>query len=254
LNPYFDVLTKTEGIVLKTLPYTEANQIVTFLTLKTGIVKAYAKSSRKTKSRFGSSLEPFTHSLITLWGKEQSMPKITQSDILRPFQKLRENYQDFVHASRIAEIIITAIPEGAANQKLFLFILNILNLLESSDLNQKDAVYLTSQIRLLSVLGYAPRLKGCGKCSVKSYFFYPRAGTILCRKGAGNQSAAKELPLKVTAKTIHFYSHSIGWPIQTSGRLKPSRETVTELSALLDAHITYILSKRLHTSDFLAGV
>ncbi|MEF9438370.1 MAG: DNA repair protein RecO, partial [Candidatus Mariimomonas ferrooxydans] len=150
------MLTRTEGIVLKTLEYSEADLIVTHLTLAKGITKTFAKSPRKTKSRFGSSLEPLTHARISLWGKEQSMPKLTQSDILNPFQALRENIKDFVYMSKLAEILISLIPEGIPNYKVYIFFLNMMNLLESSGQKQKDVLYLISQIRLLVLLGYAP--------------------------------------------------------------------------------------------------
>ncbi len=102
------MLTRTEGIVLKTQKYGEADLIVTYLTSDRGIIKTFAKSPRKTKSRFGSSLEPLTHSKLSLWGKEQSaMPKITQSDIINSFCQIRENYQDFLNVSKLTEILIS---------------------------------------------------------------------------------------------------------------------------------------------------
>jgi len=248
------VLTRTEGIVLKTLEYSEADLIVTHLTLAKGITKTFAKSPRKTKSRFGSSLEPLTHARISLWGKEQSMPKLTQSDILSPFQTLRENIKDFVYMSKLAEILISLIPEGIPNYKVYIFFLNMMNLLESSGQKQKDVLYLISQIRLLELLGYAPRLKGCGKCGVKSLDFYPGSGTILCRKCAFTRPGDDTAPIRVTDKVIKFYSHGIGWPVYTSTRLRPSVETISGLSALLDEHLNHLLNKRLLTSEFLAKV
>jgi DNA repair protein RecO (recombination protein O) len=47
------MLHRTEGIVLKTTPFGEADLIVTYLTRDCGILKTFAKSPRKIKSRFG---------------------------------------------------------------------------------------------------------------------------------------------------------------------------------------------------------
>ena len=68
------MLKRTEGIVLRTFPFGEADLIVTHLTPDLGIIKSFAKSSRKTRSRFGSSLEPLTRSRISLFGKEDAVP------------------------------------------------------------------------------------------------------------------------------------------------------------------------------------
>jgi DNA repair protein RecO (recombination protein O) len=260
------VLTVTEGIVLKTQGYAEADLIITYLTLNRGIIKIFAKSPRKTKSRFGSSLEPLTHAKITLVGKEQSMPRLIQSDILKSFQQLRENFHDFINILKLAEILISLTPEGAPNKKLFLFFLNIMNLIESLNpvrriafsngvnQKQKDSLYLISQIHLLVLLGYAPRLKGCGRCGAKSFDFYPDSGTTLCKKCAIARTEKNISPIKITGNIVKFYSHCIGWPIQTSIRLKPPKEIISTLSALLEEHLNHLLNRRLMTSEFLTKV
>ncbi|MEF9475877.1 MAG: DNA repair protein RecO, partial [Candidatus Mariimomonas ferrooxydans] len=206
------MLTRTEGIVLKTKEYTEADLIVTYLTPSKGIVNTFAKSPRKTKSRFGSSLEPLTHAKISLWGKEQSMPKITQSDILNSFHEIRENLQDFAKTSKLVEILISLIPAGIPNKNFFLFFLNIMGTLKSCAQKQKDALYLISQIRLLAVLGYAPQLTGCGRCNAKSLDFYADSGTTLCKKCAATQLGTNKIPIKITVRTVNFYSHCINSP------------------------------------------
>ena len=163
------MLKRTEGIVLKTIIFGEADLIATYLTYDFGLIKVFAKSPRKIKSRFGSSLEPFTYAKIGLFGKEQSMQKIVQSDIIKPFHRLREDFNDFINISKLAEILISLTPENFPSRKLFLYFLKTMGLLESSSRQQKNILYLTSQIHLLTLLGYAPRLNGCGKCGA-AYF------------------------------------------------------------------------------------
>ncbi|HDH06400.1 MAG TPA: DNA repair protein RecO [Nitrospirae bacterium] len=243
------MLTRTEGIVLKTQKYGEADLIATYLTSDKGIINAFAKSPRKTKSRFGSSLEPLTHAKISLWGKEQSLPRITQSDITNSFRQIRENYRDFVNISKLVEILISLTPAGIPNTRLFSFFLNILHIVKSSEHELKDALHLITRIRLLAMIGYAPRLKGCGKCGEKSLDFYPDSGTTLCGKCAVTPDRAGKPFMRINNKVIHFYTHSIEWPINISNRLKPGRDTLYGLSGLLDKHLTYLLSKKLQSSD-----
>jgi DNA repair protein RecO (recombination protein O) len=249
------VLTRTEGIVLKTQKYGEADLIVTYLTSDKGIIKAFAKSPRKTKSRFGSSMEPLTHAKISLWGKEQAaLPKITQSDIINSFHKVRENFHDFISISKLAEMLMALIPENIPNKRLFAFFLNILHTIKSSEQESKDALHLITQIRLLATIGYAPRLKGCGRCGGEGLNFYPASGTILCSKCAGTPVGEGRSFMRVHDNTVRFYMHSIEWPIHISNRLKPHQVILSELSTLLDKHLTYLLSKKLQSTEFLAGV
>ncbi len=246
------MLTRTEGIVLKTHNYGEADLIVTYLTSDKGIIKGFAKSPRKAKSRFGSSLEPLTHARISLWGKEQSsLPKITQSDIINSFHKLRDNYSDFVSISKLTEILISMTPEGIPNKRIFSFFFNILTFIQSSGDEQKDALHIIARIRLLAVIGYAPRLNSCGKCGGKSLDFYPDSGTTLCRKCAATPGDnTGKAYMKINNKVIHFYTHSIEWPINISNRLRPNEQTLSEINGLLDRHLGYLLSKKLRSSEF----
>lgn len=243
------MLIKTEGIVLKTRRYGEADLIVTFLTPSKGIINTFAKSSRKTGSRFGSSLEPLTYSKISLWGKEQSMPKVTQSDIIDSFHALRENYNDFINASRLAEMLISLTPSETPGNKAFPFFLDALKFLKSSGENPKNALYLVTQIRLLAMMGYAPRLKNCGRCGKEGRLFFTSAGSVLCNTCA--PKPAKEPPLKISGKTATFYIHCIEWPVKTISRLKPREDVLSELSGLIEKHVSHLLSKRLMTSEYL---
>ena len=52
---------RDDGVVLRTQKLGEADRIITLLTRQNGRVRAVAKGVRRTKSRFGARLEPFTH-------------------------------------------------------------------------------------------------------------------------------------------------------------------------------------------------
>ena len=53
-----------KGVVLRTYKLGESDRIVVLLTEANGKVRAVAKGVRKTKSRFGSRLEPFTELIL----------------------------------------------------------------------------------------------------------------------------------------------------------------------------------------------
>ncbi|RJR21059.1 MAG: DNA repair protein RecO [Nitrospiraceae bacterium] len=164
---------------------------------------------------------------------------------------MRENYNDYVSISKLVEILISLMPSGIPNKRLFSFFLNILHTVRASDSQSRDALHLITQIRLLAAIGYAPRLKGCGRCGNESLDFYPDSGTTLCSRCAVTPEKAGKPFMRINNKVIHFYMHSIEWPIHISNRLKPAPQTLTELSGLLDKHLTFLLSKKLKSSEFL---
>src|SRR5919202_5542539 len=87
-------LYKEQGIVLRTMNLGEADRIVTVLTQGTGKVRAVAKGIRKTRSKFGARLDPFTHVDLLLYrGRELDI--VTQADIITPFREVRADYRRF---------------------------------------------------------------------------------------------------------------------------------------------------------------
>ena len=78
------VLYRDEAIVLRTHKLGEADRIVTLLTRQHGRVRAVAKGVRRTTSRFGSRLEPFTHVDLQL-AEGRNLDVITQAETIQPF-------------------------------------------------------------------------------------------------------------------------------------------------------------------------
>ena len=77
-------LYRDDGVVLRTQKLGEADRIITILGRTTGRIRAVAKGVRRTKSRFGARLEPFTHVDLMLH-TGRSLDIITQAEVIRPY-------------------------------------------------------------------------------------------------------------------------------------------------------------------------
>ncbi len=239
------MLQRTEGIVLKTNPFGEADLIVTYITKDCGIVKTFAKSPRKIKSRFGSSLEPLTFSKISFWGKEDSsLPRLVQSDIIYPFHFLRSSLSCFLKISEILELTLNFVPERDASNRVYNLLMNTLRAMEADC--QSGLLLLFYRIKLLDIAGYLPGLNGCGRCGRKGNVFYLSHGTVLCGKCSGLHDPASSLSPAV----ISLFANLIVWDLEKLDRIKPVERIVQELSALIDEHIRYITEKTLRTKTF----
>ena len=85
-------LYRDDGIVLRTQKLGEADRIITILGRTSGRIRAVAKGVRRTKSRFGARLEPFTHVDLMLH-TGRSLDIITQAEVIRPYgQPLGSDY------------------------------------------------------------------------------------------------------------------------------------------------------------------
>ncbi|NWF98774.1 MAG: DNA repair protein RecO [Nitrospirae bacterium] len=259
------MLTRTEGIVLKTLPYGEADLIVSYLTPDYGLLKTFAKSPRKIKSRFGSSLEPLTYSRISFWGKEHaSLPRLTQSDILHSFYLLRERMDYFFKIIEIIELTLNFIQEMDANKKIFLLFLDTLRLIEEDyiyikkSFNKEDAFNISRigllvnnyKVKFLKFSGFAPKIDSCGRCGNTGNNFYISQGSVLCESCVKESSVLVSGGLsmiRLSLPVIKFYNALMTWDTRKIIRIKPSMNLLEELSNVLNLHIKYIISKPLKT-------
>jgi len=244
---------RTEGIVLRTIPFGEADLIISYLTRDFGLLKTFAKSPRKTKSRFGSSLEPLTYSRIAFWGKENaSFPKLTQSDIIHPFQSIRDSLHCFLKVLEIVELTLHFIPEREENKEVYSLLLRTLYGIEENCDN--NMILLHYKIKLLKYAGYAPRLDACGRCGKNGYSFYVSQGSVLCDTCAeGSESTRTEMisPIRLTQGAVKLYSVLLTWDSSKIKKVKPSEVIVTDLSDIVEIHIKHILAKLLKSQEFI---
>jgi hypothetical protein len=92
-----------EAIVLRTHKLAEADRIITLLTRHHGVVRAVAKGVRRTTSRFGSRLEPFTHVDLQL-AVGRNLDTITQAETLAPYgAAISADYDQYTAGSVMLE-------------------------------------------------------------------------------------------------------------------------------------------------------
>lgn len=239
------MLQRTEGIVLKTNPFGEADLIVTHITKDCGIVKTFAKSPRKIKSGFGSSLEPLTYSKIAFWGREDSsLPRLVQSDIVYPFHSLRSSFNCFLKVSEIFELTINFVPERDTSNKVYSLLLDTLLSMEAD--GHAGLIMLFYKLKLLEIAGYLPGLNVCGRCGRKGNVFYLSHGTVLCGRCSQDCNSSRSLSPAVISLCINL----LGWDMNKLSRIKPAERIVQELTALIDEHVKYVTERTLRTRAF----
>ncbi|MDH4307901.1 MAG: DNA repair protein RecO, partial [Acidimicrobiia bacterium] len=90
------------GIVLRGFPFGEADRVVVLLSPTHGKLRTVAKGVRKTKSRFGGRLEPFTHVELVLF-EGRNLDTITQVEVVEAFPRLRSDLDKVTAASTMVE-------------------------------------------------------------------------------------------------------------------------------------------------------
>jgi DNA repair protein RecO (recombination protein O) len=183
-----------DGVVLRTQKLGEADRIITVLCRHSGRVRAVAKGVRRTKSRFGARLEPFTHVDMMLH-VGRSLDVISQAEVIRPYgEPLIGDYPRYTSGVAMLETAekFTPVEKEPALRHLLLLIGGLRSLGDGSHDSRLvlDAFFLRS----LAVAGYAPSLERCARCGTSaglSAFAIPAGGAVCssCRPpGAASPS------------------------------------------------------------------
>ena len=157
-------LYRDDGIVLRTQQLGEADRIITVLGRSTGRVRAVAKGIRRTKSRFGARLEPFTHVDLMLH-PGRSLDVITQAEVIRPYgQPLAGDYPRYTAGVAMLETAerFTPVEKEPALRQLLLLIGGLRALGEQD--HDSRLILDAFLLRSLAVAGYAPALEECARC------------------------------------------------------------------------------------------
>jgi DNA repair protein RecO (recombination protein O) len=169
-------LYRDDGIVLRTHKLGEADRIITILTRRTGRVRAVAKGVRRTRSRFGARLEPFTHVDLLLY-TGRSLDVITQAETVRPYgEPLAADYPRYTSGTAMLEAAERFTPvEKEPSIRQFLLLVGGLRALgeQAHDPRLVLDAYL---LRTLAVAGYAPALDECAVCGTLDPVADPDAG------------------------------------------------------------------------------
>lgn len=173
---------RDEGIVLRTHKLGEADRIITLLTRRNGRVRAVAKGVRRTKSRFGARLEPFTHVDLQIYAG-RSLDVIVQAETVRPYgEPFAADYPRYTAGTAMLETAERLTPvekEPALRQ----FLLLVGGLRTLGDLAHDPRMVLDAYLlRSLAVAGYAPSLEECARCGDQGDIrsFAIAAGGVVC--------------------------------------------------------------------------
>ena len=122
---------KEQGIVLRSIKLGEADKIVSILTQGSGKVRGVAKGIRKTTSRFGGRLEPFTHVNLMLYRGRGALDTITQAEIIAPHRNIRDDLSLFAAGETMLEAVDKVSEEHERNVKLAILLLSGLRALDA---------------------------------------------------------------------------------------------------------------------------
>jgi DNA repair protein RecO (recombination protein O) len=237
---------KEQGIVLRSVKLGEADKIVTILTQGSGKVRGVAKGIRKTTSRFGGRLEPFTHVNLMLYRGRGALDTITQVEIIAPHRNIRDDLALFAAGETMLEAVDKVAEEHERNVRLALLLLSGLRALDARPADPA-AVTESFLLKLLSLSGFHPALTACAVCgSTDVPLWSAGLGGAVCATDADHEAAAVE------ASTLALLGHLATVDLSDAGiRLDADERTRRRARSLLFGFAEYHLERRMKSVPML---
>ena len=173
--------------MLRSFRYAEADRVLHLYTSDRGRVGAIAKGVRKTTSRFGARLEPFSHVELLLHQGSSDLHTVTGASLVDAHRPAREDPYRCSVGLVGAEAMLRLFVDEERNERAFEALQRFLEALDAlpAGLDGRaahDPLALAFQLKLLWLSGYVPHLEACVECGgVESLVGYlPRAGGAVC--------------------------------------------------------------------------
>jgi DNA repair protein RecO (recombination protein O) len=188
---------------LRNVDYADADRIVTLLTVRFGKAAFIARGARRSKKRFGGVLQPFLLLEVEVNQGAGQLGSLLRAQISRSFPH-----------------IVTDLGLMAAGFAL-----------DTGQLAPQN-VLLCFEVRLLSLLGFAPQLDRCGLCGkrplpAQAAELDPQLGHLVCRSCGGaayRLSGGARMRLSRATGSDWLSAAELSWP---------ARELATAREALL---------------------
>ncbi|OGR01291.1 MAG: DNA repair protein RecO [Deltaproteobacteria bacterium RIFOXYD12_FULL_55_16] len=247
-------LQRSLAIVLQVKDHGDSDKIVTMYTLEHGKIVFIAKGAKRSQKRFVNKLELF--SLLTIHfapSRHSSLMRLDQADLVAPFPGLRQNYELYIAASLLCELVLHWTREHDSDAELFRLLVWALEGLAAAE-GSVNRTIIFFHVKMLDILGYRPDLTGCLDCRVLGapgvlYRFSPLRNGLVCSR-CEPQATGNSQPLSL--QTIQLLRRVQDMEQEKLGRLQFSLAATREALALLKGYGNHLLQREVQSWSFLS--
>ena len=171
----------TDGLIIGEQNIGEQDRLITVLTRKRGIIKAFVKNCRSLKSAKGSATRLLCYSRLVLYINRDTYI-VDEAICDEMFIKLRTDIVNTSLAQYFCELSGFLAPKETNAEDYLRLLLNALYLLCN---NKRPPAVVKSavELRMLCFSGYMPDLVCCNSCKcyeAEVMYFLPKSGRIIC--------------------------------------------------------------------------
>ncbi|MCY4233532.1 MAG: DNA repair protein RecO [Bacteroidetes bacterium] len=229
------MLVRTEGIVLRSMPYRETSKLVTLYTRELGKITIIARGGQSLKNRFGSTLQLLSHVQAVIFSRPtRSIQVLSECSHITVYSDIREDLEKLTIGQRICEIVLKITEEGQRSFELFQLLINVLTALNDPKSNGL-VLNLYFQIQFTQQLGFAPAF------SKESVEEIDTSGGYLILNDGTISNEVKDEPSAVYASrgVLRAFSILCRADFDVILKLKLTKKQYPELQNLINQFMSY---------------
>jgi len=245
---------KTEGIVLRSMNLGEADRVLTILTPRLGKLRVIAKGVRRTRSRIGGALEPFSDVQLVL-AVGRTFDVVTSSSLEDPHLGLRNDLHSTAAAWYVIELADRFCEGSADSHEAFRLLAQALSALDAPPAEvAREVVARWFELSLLNAMGFRPALARCLECGAQiepdGNAYSPVGGGVLCPACSHAAHGARTISADALKVLRHLQRSSLVGVL----RLRLTPTVHREIERLMHATVSAVLERELRSRDFFSEV
>ncbi|HEY5673518.1 MAG TPA: DNA repair protein RecO [Malonomonas sp.] len=243
-------LQRSEAVILRHVDYGESDRIVSLMTAGHGLQKGFARAARKSRKRFGSSLEPFSQVIVHWRAGKGALWSLQETELLEARAGLRTDFHRLTLASYGVELVELLVEEAQPHPLIYELLCHFLDYLSRG--GDVKAARLLFELRLVYLLGYIPHLLHCSEClkifAAEPIRFDALRGGCLCLACAGSSGLAVDL------KTIGSLARTLNVSHKLFEGFKFGETTLTDAGLMLTQVLAQVLPRTPKSLKFLQQI
>ena len=237
--------TVVQGIVLRGVDTKESDRILTVLTAQMGKVAVVAKGARSRRSRVTAAAQLLAYSDMVLT-ESHGWQILSEASTISLFDGVRQDVVLLSLGSYFADLTESVTFEGTESGEILSLLLNALYALGTLQ-KPPELVRAAFELRLMSLVGFAPLLDGCvvcGEADPAEPVLDIRGGVLRCRRCGG------EGGLSLTPGALAAMRHVVYGDAKRLYSFTLSPEDQKRMSLAAEAYVRAMLERDFRTLDF----
>ncbi len=176
----------SQAFLVRTVDMGEADRRVTFFTEADGALSVVAKSARRSRKRFGGTLQKYVLLEVDWTEEPRRMPILTSASILASYWDIIADWDRVRYADYLLELVSSLFPQPGPKTKAFAFLLAGFRSLSGGE--SPVSVGRKAEAAFLSLGGWGPELSACLRCGSTdsgSFRFVVPEGRLYCGACSG---------------------------------------------------------------------